>query len=862
VGEQLRTRLGRAGLALVLLSGVLAVSFGAGYRASSAALDDGSAFVQKGETVAHVNGEAGRADAEAAKALAKGKQTLEIVQIRPGVVVVVNNQTGEVSYLPTDTMLPTSMGGGKGGPDAPNDPAYGNRHPDEAFRVAPGSNAKGVYYVDGKSDTLLLIDPKNRKLLPVKLDGKVNHAVVDSHGVAWAVNDDGAVFRVKGPTDVSEVEIRRSDASAKLTLVQDRPVVLLPKAGKVLILGADGVDKELDADPVEGGRDVVALSAPDPGEPVLHYVDRADGTIHRIDLRSGDRSSKPVPGLRGALVGPLVVANGKVYVPKYQGGHAVHVVDGRTLAQVRTQSVKGKSTTFDLFAKDGRVWASDPFDNGLVIFDRDGSPREISKASGKGVDGDEQGEDQDETDPSPDQGAQKPDQKPDGKPNPGQGNPLPSLPKPGGGSRPAGQGSGNRPVESVSVPDVVGQSKDDACRRLEDAGLACRAIAVPDDDADTDEVVETDPDAGEDVPRGRIVRVTYAGPLEVPDLRGLRADDACRQLEDLKLDCKKDTGDPAQNAVELGTVVAQEPAAGESAETGDEITIRSPDEVEVPAVMGQPAGDACTAVQQRGLRCATTDLGQAPSGQPTGVVVQQDPAGGSRVGADRLTITLSFYGAVTVPAVTGADPDSACAAIQQAGLACNRVPDALTPVANQVVGQDPPSNAAAAPGAAVTITYEDTAALKLDRYKAPASAYRDGGHSYVVTTDPAQQPPDFSDQTDLGRAYAQQGVPGLVPIYRYDCARCNSRLEHPVDFFYTQNGGAADGDAAETKWGSPVGVAFFAFQSEQPGTRALMRYQRGKYEWGYALDGSGEEAIFLNAGFGNEQLVGWVWPNP
>jgi hypothetical protein len=207
------------------------------------------------------------------------------------------------------------------------------------------------------------------------------------------------------------------------------------------------------------------------------------------------------------------------------------------------------------------------------------------------------------------------------------------------------------------------------------------------------------------------------------------------------------------------------------------------------------------------------------------------------------------------------DPGSACAAIQQAGLACEQVPDAVTPEVNKVVNQDPPGGGSAAAGANVRIFYEDTAPLALDRYKAPASVYRDGGHSYVVTTDPAQRPADFSDQTNLGRTYTQQTVPGLVPVYRYDCARCNSRLEHPVDFFYTQNGASADGDGSEDKWGAPVGVAFYVFQTEQPGMRALTRYQRGKYEWAYALAGSGEEGIFTAAGFGNPQLVGYVWPN-
>src|SRR5688572_29213361 len=94
----------RVVLVLALLAGVTAAAFGIGYRASDAVLGDGSAYVQKGHTIAHVNAESGRSDAEAARDLATGRQRLEVVQVRPGEVYVVNNATGEVWRLPTDTL--------------------------------------------------------------------------------------------------------------------------------------------------------------------------------------------------------------------------------------------------------------------------------------------------------------------------------------------------------------------------------------------------------------------------------------------------------------------------------------------------------------------------------------------------------------------------------------------------------------------------------------------------------------------------------------------------------------------------------------------------------------------------------------
>ena len=66
----LRSKLTRVALAGALVASVLVVSFGTGYRASQAVLDDGSAWLVKGRTVAHVNAETGRTDAEVARDLA------------------------------------------------------------------------------------------------------------------------------------------------------------------------------------------------------------------------------------------------------------------------------------------------------------------------------------------------------------------------------------------------------------------------------------------------------------------------------------------------------------------------------------------------------------------------------------------------------------------------------------------------------------------------------------------------------------------------------------------------------------------------------------------------------------------------
>jgi hypothetical protein len=190
-------------------------------------------------------------------------------------------------------------------------------------------------------------------------------------------------------------------------------------------------------------------------------------------------------------------------------------------------------------------------------------------------------------------------------------------------------------------------------------------------------------------------------------------------------------------------------------------------------------------------------------------------------------------------------------AIQQAGLVAVLRNDAVTPTPNIVVAQAPRPAAPVPAGTGVEVHYADSPPLPLLRFKAPA-AWGHGGHAYVLTTDPSQQPPNYSPQSNLGRAYpAGATVPGLVAIYRTDCQNCT----YPVNHFYSQNSGVAPGG-----W-YPAGIAFYAFGQQQLGTVPLLAMRRGQDEWAWALQGSYEETYFRNDGFDYSYPVCYVWPN-
>jgi beta-lactam-binding protein with PASTA domain/tRNA A-37 threonylcarbamoyl transferase component Bud32 len=89
------------------------------------------------------------------------------------------------------------------------------------------------------------------------------------------------------------------------------------------------------------------------------------------------------------------------------------------------------------------------------------------------------------------------------------------------------------------VPDVIGWSFDDARDELEEAGLSVERRVDPDADGEWNEVVGTDPEAGEEIDDDETVTVTVAGSggAEVPDdLVGMDARDAEDVLEEAGLD--------------------------------------------------------------------------------------------------------------------------------------------------------------------------------------------------------------------------------------------------------------------------------------------------------------------------------------
>jgi beta-lactam-binding protein with PASTA domain len=609
-----RERLMRAGLAVALLAGVLAATFGAGYRTSNAVLDGASAYVQRGHSVVRVNAESRTTDAQAAaaKRLALGNQRLEVVQVSPGVVYVVNNQTGQVWRLPTDSMLPTKV---PGVPTGQTGAAGGPQ-------VVAGGNR--AYLLDRRNSRLFLLDgPAGRGLTPVPLPRPVNEAVVDGSGTAWALSwQVGELYAVApGGTPVTH-RVSAPWERVQLTLAGDRPVVYIPERGQAAMFDRSGQVGSA-ALPQERTADGVRVAAPGADSRVLVAASRTKGELAKADFASGDRRRSQLNGRAGHEFGAPVVNHGRVYVPDYHDRHVV-VLELASLRQIEWVPVPGHSR-FEVFARDGRVWVNDPYDGHMLSFDRNGRRSEIDKNSG-----------QDARESAPDRLAQ-----PRPEPDPDIG---PSGPPQNG---PSGQ-PGKTETPRVRVPNVVGTDSEQAARDIEAKDLKFRSVNR-EGGCDTGRVLETDPRAGKSVRAGSAVVAVVCGPAEVPNLVGMTIDQARRALAQARFTPQEQVEGAARTPADVGRVLRQAPQAGTRLSTGDPVTVgyvdpRRGSRIVVPNLVGMTPEAACQNLSSMLLACNPVPVPHATANGVHG----QDPPVNAQVVAGT-SVRYNFQRAAPAP---------------------------------------------------------------------------------------------------------------------------------------------------------------------------------------------------------------------
>jgi serine/threonine-protein kinase len=236
-------------------------------------------------------------------------------------------------------------------------------------------------------------------------------------------------------------------------------------------------------------------------------------------------------------------------------------------------------------------------------------------------------------------------------------------------------------VREVRLPDVVGMPFPDAARVLRQAGLQPQAFVENLPGADRQSVTSQAPDAGTVVRQGRIIHVGVNNPpaqTRVPQLTGMSEDDALKRAAELNVPVT--ALDYRADAADLGTVIAQQPAAGGQLGVNEKLALtvstgpaRQP--VTVPDLKGMDRAAAVARLKALGF----TEVEALPGGvsfDKVGAVTSTLPKAGATVPPGTpvaVFYALSGRAIVEVPNVSGMPLWRAQLALEAAQLVIGHV---------------------------------------------------------------------------------------------------------------------------------------------------------------------------------------------
>jgi beta-lactam-binding protein with PASTA domain/predicted Ser/Thr protein kinase len=262
---------------------------------------------------------------------------------------------------------------------------------------------------------------------------------------------------------------------------------------------------------------------------------------------------------------------------------------------------------------------------------------------------------------------------------------------------------------TVPVPLVEGLREENAKAIIEEAGLTPNVVEGPDADVQAGFVARQEPKQGTEVAEGSEVTLFVStGPRKtiVPDVLGMRYDDAVKVLRDAGLDWRRRD---VFSDKRPGRVVGQEPESGQEVVEGTTVLLRvskGAQQVTVPDVIDQSEASARSELENAGFKVQAFT---APSDEtPEGFVISQTPAPGEKAtkGSTVQIVLSTGPDTVTVPNVEGQGEDSAREELEDAGFEV-QVEEQSTDDPLQdgiVVDQDPEPETQAPPGSTVTIT--------------------------------------------------------------------------------------------------------------------------------------------------------------
>jgi serine/threonine-protein kinase len=191
----------------------------------------------------------------------------------------------------------------------------------------------------------------------------------------------------------------------------------------------------------------------------------------------------------------------------------------------------------------------------------------------------------------------------------------------------------------VSVPNVVGQTKEQAEASLTKRGLVYTPVEVDAPDKLPGTVISTTPVAGTKVPKGSMVTVTIAKAPQIPIPAVAGMDQAAAQTLLTNAGFSVSVTAQPHATIPAGKAIGTTPAAGTKVDKGTFIVLlvsTGPSTVAVPDVTNQQCQSGATTLQNAGFGVT---INGTPS-NPASLVASQSPPGGS-MAAPGSTVTIN-----------------------------------------------------------------------------------------------------------------------------------------------------------------------------------------------------------------------------
>ena len=163
-------------------------------------------------------------------------------------------------------------------------------------------------------------------------------------------------------------------------------------------------------------------------------------------------------------------------------------------------------------------------------------------------------------------------------------------------------------IEMAKIPDITGQTKEDAKYRLEQEGFVVDYTEVYHDSVKEGKVIKTSPDVGTEQPKGTTVIMSVSKGAEtkyttMPSVVNTTRENAEVAIKNAGLAVGSIT-EEFSDTVAAGNVISQSAAAGNSVEEGvtiDLVVSKGPEKVTMPNLWGNPKDRAIEKLRALGL---------------------------------------------------------------------------------------------------------------------------------------------------------------------------------------------------------------------------------------------------------------------